>query len=368
MTEGDPVRVSDEIAELKGNDKPNQDPTSSSAGKKQKQGFFSRFKKKKDEKIEEEKPPSVKYSQLYQYATRNEKILIFVAFLCAALHGCIQPLFTVLFGAIIDSFGEKPPDQIVDEVGKYGIWFLVLGIVAFFLSYVQVHFQLIAAQGICCRLRRKYFESLMSQDYTWYDKNDGGELTARVAGDVDVIQAGIGDKFTSAVQFMAMFVAGIVIAFIHGPLLTLVILAVAPLLAGGGAVFGKFVAESTGEGLGAYGEAGAVATEIIGLIRVVTAYNGQATELKRYEEKLDKAYKAGTKKAMFAGFAMGFTMFVIFCSYAIAFAFGAKRVRDGALQAGDLLVTFFSVFIACISLGQGKFIYSDMDISFMVLK
>lgn len=361
----EPAHVSDELGDLKGNVNSDQDPTSSSSEKKQKQGFFAKFNKKKDEKVEEEKPPSVKFSELFRYSTRTEKILIFVAFACAAVHGCIQPLFTIIFGAIINRFGDTPREEIVDEIGKYGVYFIILGIVAFVLSYVQVHFQLIAAQGICTRLRRKYFQSLMSQDYTWYDKNDGGELTARVAGDVDVIQAGIGDKFTSAVQFIAMFFAGIIIAFIYGPLLTLVILAVAPLLAGGGAVFSKFAAESTGEGLGAYGEAGAVASEIIGLIRVVTAYNGQTVELKRYEEKLDKAYKAGTKKAMFAGFAMGFTMFVIFCSYAIAFAFGAKRVRDGAIYAGDLLTTFFSVFIACLSLGQGKFTYSEMAINIM---
>lgn len=292
-----------------------------------------------------------------------------IACLSACIHGALLPMFTILFGGIIDDFGgldnaatdenAVPVDRITDEIGAVAKWFLVLAVVAFFSSLVQVRLQLIVGQRVCARLRRKFFQSLMSQDYTWIDQNDGGELTARVAGDVNLIQAGIGDKLTSAVQFIAMFAVGVIVAFIYGPLLTLVILSIAPLLIIAGGAIAKIASESTGEGLGAYGAAGGVANEVISLIRTVAAYNGQESEARRYEKELNLAYKADVKQAIVTGFGVGFTFFIIFSTYAIAFVFGAWRVRNGKMSAGDVLTTFFSVFIACVSIGQGKFFVSQ---------
>lgn len=323
-----------------------------------KKSFFSRFKKqKKDDDSDSEKgPPPVKFRQLFRHATRKEKIYMAIAWVAAIIHGSLLPMFTILFGGIIDNFDDNTDvSQITEEVGSTAKWFLVLAAVAFFTSAIQVRFQLIVAQAVSARLRRLYFKSLMSQDFAWYEANDGGELTARVAGDVNLIQAGIGDKVTSAIQFIAMFIVGIIVAFAYGPLLTLVILAMAPVLIASGAVFGQLAADSTGDGLGAYGSAGAIATEVIGLIRVVTAYNGQQSEIKRYEKELRKAYRSGVKKAIITGLGLGFTMFIIFSTYAVAFTFGAQRLRQGQVTSGDVLVTFFSVFISCVSIGQGTF-------------
>ncbi|KAI0558792.1 ABC transporter [Gracilaria domingensis] len=344
------------------------DQTKPSADDLGKKSFFDRFKKKDSDKekgsseksADASKLPPVKFTQLFRYANRTEKTYILISCIAAIIHGAIQPMFTILFGGIIDEFQVVTVEEadlaafsnITSDVGDVAKWFLLLGAVAFVTSAIQVRFQLIAAQRICARLRRMYFESLLSQDFTWYGQEDGGELTARVAGDVNLIQGGIGDKVTSAVQFISMFVVGFIVAFVYGPLLTLVMLSILPLMMAGGAVFAKLAAESTGEGTGAYGGAGAIASEVIGLIRVVTAYNGQETEAKRYEEELRKAYKADVKKGFVTGLGIGFTMFVIFCGYAIAFTFGANRVRSGSITAGDILITFFSVFIASFSIGQ----------------
>lgn len=317
-------------------------------------------KKPADDSKKEPEPPKVSIPQLFRYTTTREKIYLLISAISASIHGALLPLFSIFFGGIIDSFRPEAmngntSNEGLDQLVKNAQYFFILGAVAFVTSLIQVRFQLIVAQRLCARLREMYFKSLMSQDFTWYSANDGGELTTRVANDVNVIQAGVGDKVTAGFQFVATFVVGIVIAFIFNPLLTLVIFSVAPLLMLGGAIFGKLAADSSGDGLGAYGAAGGVASEVIGLIRVVTAYNGQKSEIKRYSDELDRAYKANVKKQFLSGFFLGFTMLVMFCSYAIAFAFGAYQVRQGTTNAGDIVTTFFAVIIACFSLGQGKF-------------
>lgn len=308
----------------------------------------------------EPKAKPIPFRQLFAYATRPEAWRLAVSCIAATVHGTLLPLFTIIFGSIIDKFlllndpsGDGiARDDISREIGVTAKWFLILGAVAFVTSFVQVRFSLIFAQRVGSRLRSLYFNSLMRQDASWYDQNDGGELTARVAGDVSLVQAGIGEKLASTVQFTVMFITGFIIAFVYGWKLTLVILAIAPLLAIAGALFGKLSAESTSTSQGAYGAAGAIASEVISLIKTVTAYNGQESEAQRYEKQLQKAYVAGIKKAVYSGIALGFTYLVIFCAFALAFAFGAGQVRSKSMEPGDVLVTFFSVFVATISIGQ----------------
>lgn len=314
--------------------------------------------KSDEEKYLDDSLPPIPFFQLFAYSTPAERWLMAFACVAAIAHGTILPLFTIIFGSIIDVFGVTSADQsqldtLTSEIGGVAKWFLILAVVAFVTSFIQVRFQLVFAQRVSNRLRRLFFDSLMRQDYTWYDSNDGGELTARVASDVNLVEAGIGAKVSTAVQFISMFVTGFIIAFVHGWKLTLVILAIAPLLAIGGALFGKLAADSTSEGLGAYGAAGAIANEVLNLIRTVTAFSGQETEAKRYEAHLQHAYKAGVMKSAFSGAALGFTYFVVFCTFAVAFAFGAGQVRNGSMEPGDVVVTFFSVFIATLSIGQG---------------
>lgn len=59
-------------------------------------------------------------------------------------------------------------------------------------------------------------------------------------------------------------------------------LAATPLLAISGVIVAKSVAESATQGMSAYAKAGAIAEEVISLIRVVVAFGGQGYEVKRY--------------------------------------------------------------------------------------
>ncbi len=51
--------------------------------------------------------------------------------------------------------------------------------------------------------------------------------------------------------------------------------------------------------------AGEVATEVLNLIRPVAAYGGEAHESRRYDKFLDDAEKAGIKKGVGIGSAVG---------------------------------------------------------------
>ena len=58
----------------------------------------------------------------------------------------------------------------------------------------------------------------------------------------------------------------------------------------------------------------------------------------RYGENLIEAKSFGIKKGFSTGVGMGLMWFIIFGSYALAFWYGAKLVREDGYSAGQMLV------------------------------
>jgi ATP-binding cassette, subfamily B (MDR/TAP), member 1 len=260
--------------------------------------------------------PAVSFFGLYRFTTPSEKLMMLISCVCAVVHGAMLPMWTIIVGSIVTTFSNpKLTSVLVRQIGGVAKWYLILALISFIVSYFQVRLQLYVAQQSGARIRKLYFNSLLRQEFRWYDDESGGELTARVASDVDLIQGGMGDTVGSAVQFTSMFVVGLLIALAYSWRMTLIIIAFLPLLALVGAAIGRLTAESTSEGQHAYGEAGAVASEVLSLIRTVTAFGGQAEEARRYESLLKVAYQSGVKKSFFGGLGVGSLMLVIFTAY-----------------------------------------------------
>lgn len=302
--------------------------------------------------ILEKRVEIVSFRELFKYATKRELIIMSVAVLAAILHGALLPFFTIIFGSVIDAFGtQEDSEEVIVEIGYVARWFFVLGGASFLTSVIQVRFQLYFAQNVAFRVRKLYFSSLISQEYSFISQNDPGELSSRLS-DISLLESAIGDKLSTTIQLFSLFVTGFTIALIYGWKLTLILLSITPVLAAGGILFAKLAAESSGTGQDAYGAAGAIASEVISLIRTVKAYNGQETEAKKYDEFLEKAYKSGVRKSALSGVAFGFNYFVIFCTFAVAFTFGLGQVRSGSMNAGDLIVVCVSIFFSTTAIGK----------------
>eukprot|EP00168_Porphyra_purpurea_P020842 TRINITY_DN893_c0_g1_i1.p1 TRINITY_DN893_c0_g1~~TRINITY_DN893_c0_g1_i1.p1 ORF type:complete len:1344 (-),score=525.06 TRINITY_DN893_c0_g1_i1:346-4377(-) len=306
---------------------------------------------------EEDKLAPVGIFELFRFATPFELGLMVVGSICACGHGSLLPLFTILFGDIITA-GATPeavanPDLVADRINTICIKFVILAGVAFVLAFCQVFCWMVAAQRQGARIRGLYVQSLFRQEMGWYDTHDSGELTSRVASDVDVMQRGMGDKVPYFMQYMATFVTGVTIALVWGWKMTMVVLAAVPALVLSGAVFAKTLSEATMQGQAAYSKAGGIAEEVLGLIRTVAAFGSEEQEARRYDEQLEVAARDAKKRAHVSGLGMGVTFFIILCTYALAFWFGNKQVRNMSMKPGDVLTVFFSILIGAMGVGQG---------------
>lgn len=345
---------------------------------------------------EEDKKQNAKiqvgFFQLFRFASCYENFLMVFGSFCAVLHGAAQPCMLLVFGMMTDTFilydielqelkipgrvcinntilwandslNQNEENETIScgllnieaEMTNFAIYYAGIGCSVLFLGYFQICFWVTAAARQVQKIRKAYFRKIMRMDVGWFDCNSVGELNTRMSDDINKINDAIADQVGIFVQRFTTFIAGFLLGFVNGWKLTLVIIAVSPLIGVGAALMALAVAKLTGKELEAYAKAGAVADEVLSAIRTVAAFGGENKEVKRYEKNLLFAQRWGIRKGMIMGFFSGYMWFIIFLCYALAFWYGSKLVLDDKeYSPGNLLQVFFGVLVGALSLGQAS--------------
>uniref|UniRef100_F6WVU8 Uncharacterized protein n=1 Tax=Ciona intestinalis TaxID=7719 RepID=F6WVU8_CIOIN len=310
--------------------------------------------KGKKKKAKLEKPPQVSFLSLFRYAESFDWLLMFIGTLGAMVHGAAFPFMMTVFGQMIDTFiNYSTCVQMTEGTCTAAEYYIGIACAVIVCGYLQVGNWVLASTRQTRKIRILFFRSIMKQEIGWFDVHHMGELNTRMSDDVNKISDAIADKFSVFIQRLTTFVGGFIVGFVNGWQLTLVIMAISPLLGVGAALMGRFVANMTSKELQAYAAAGAVAEELSS-IRTVAAFGGEKKEVERYTSKLDAAEKQGIRKGMTQGFFSGYMWCLIFLSYALAFWYGSTLVFDPNINfsPGNLMTVFFAVLIGAINLGQ----------------
>ena len=307
---------------------------------------------------------SVPFSKLFVFATPLDMFYIYFGCFCALLNGLVFPLFTIVFAGLLNAFSSP---NFESTVATYSLYFLYIAIGAFVCGFFQAALPMIAAERQMRTVRSRYIRALLRQDQGWQDTNRTGEAASRLAEETILWQTGIGEKLTGAVQFTVTFVAGLGVGFSKSWLLTLVVLGCSPILI----VIIAFLKITTSSyesaAAAAYARAGDACAEVISLIRSVASFGGEVAEVKRYDQHLNLAEKAGYKKGIILAGAVASIFSSMFMVYGVATFVGtnliiASRERDplcrinplgnGCFSGGDVIATFMAVLIGSFAIGQ----------------
>uniref|UniRef100_A0A668AU55 ATP-binding cassette, sub-family B (MDR/TAP), member 11a n=1 Tax=Myripristis murdjan TaxID=586833 RepID=A0A668AU55_9TELE len=322
--------------------------------------MFYRDDKKNDNKL------SVGYFQLFRFATWTDTVMMVVGGVCALIHGAASPLMLVVYSMMTDIFvAHELEVQILVDPNKtcinntiswtngskyisetrqmtlFAYCYVGIGLGVLISSYFQV-----TASRQIQKIRRTYFRKVMQMEMGWFDCNSVGELNTRISDDINKINDAIADQMSIFIERISAFVFGFMVGFIGGWKLTMVVIAVSPLI--GIAAVGRL----TGQELKCYAKAGAVADEVISSIRTVAAFGGEEKEVERYDQNLVEAQRWGVKKGTITGIFRGYLWSIIFFCFALAFWYGSQLVIY--TKEENYVKVLFGVLIGAMNLGQAS--------------
>ncbi len=189
-------------------------------------------------------------------------------------------------------------------------------------------------------LKLAAFEKLIVLPLDFYNRNKVGELTSRIATDINLIQKTLQTTLAEFFrQFITIAVAFCVLLYFSWEL-ALWMLAVIPLLAIVAIVFGRYIRKLSKRAQEQSAKSNAILEEVLMGIVNVKAFTAEKHESSRYEKRIDNIAGLNIKSGIMRGL---FVSFIIFCMFGgIAFIIWKAK---GLETAEVITLAEFNAFI-----------------------
>ncbi|KAE9177332.1 ABC transporter B family member 2 [Phytophthora fragariae] len=295
----------------------------------------------------------------------------------AAINGASFPASAVLISQLVSimtidyAYYQEYNDRsylssMPHRVTLYGCLYIAGAVILLLGRAMQSYGFQYMAEKLTARLRGIHFSSLCRQNIGFFDKTENatGALTADLA--TDALRVAVISGETEGRLFQAVFttVAALLISFLAGSwLLSLVMLAIIPFLVLGNVFRGN---NMRGKSILAddMTEVGAHASEVLGNIRTVVSLGLEKSSCDKFSVLLEAPMTSGERNAQVNGLAVGFSSFIVFATYALAFWYGGKLVDDGDITFLQLMRSLMAIIMSSQTVGASIGYLADADGAF----
>ncbi|KAF9804800.1 hypothetical protein SFRURICE_007703 [Spodoptera frugiperda] len=306
-----------------------------------------------EEKDEEEEVKPVSDWQILKL-NAPEWPLITVGSIAAFIQGACFPVFALLFGFSSGIFVLDDRKEIIYLADLYSGMFIVVAAVAGVSMCLQSTTFTTAGLKMTTRLRQQYFSSLLKQEIGFFDKesNTVGAMCARLSGDTAEVQGATGLRIGLILQGISSVLVGFLMAICYNWKLTLVGTVFLPLMVGSIWLEGIVSQQSQINERTAMEAATAIATEAVVSIKTVQSLGVELVFLKKFEEALNEACAAVSKKTRWRGLVLGLGVYVPFMAYCSATVYGAVLVAYGEIEYKIVMLVNEAIMYGAYMLGQ----------------
>ncbi|KAJ0026348.1 hypothetical protein Pint_09349 [Pistacia integerrima] len=256
---------------------------------------------------------------------------------------------------MIDSLGHlsSNPHRMSSRISEHALYLVYLGLLVLASAWIGVAFWMQTGERQTARLRLKYLQSVLRKDMTFFDTEArDANIIFHISSDAILVQDAIGDKTGHSLRYLAQFFVGFAVGFASVWQLTLLTLAVVPLITVAGGAYTITMSTLSEKGEAAYAEAGKIAEEVISQVRTVYAFGGEDKAIEAYSRSLKNALKLGKKSGLAKGVGVGITYGLLFCAWALLLWYASILVRHGHTNGGKAFTTIINVIFSGFALGQ----------------
>ncbi|KAK9846492.1 hypothetical protein WJX81_005240 [Elliptochloris bilobata] len=264
----------------------------------------------------------------------------------ALANGAALPMFAIVIGNVLNTIGGAAGSaSLVSNLQGVILDFVYLAIVSLVAGFMQMAFWMLTGARQSARIRARYLAAVLQQEVSFFDTE---ATTGKIMNELNEDCSAV----ANFLQQSATFVAGMIVAFTKSWSLTLVLLALAPVIGTAGYLVSMLSAKLSTRAADAYAEAAVVVAEALANIRTVLALCGAPVVVQTYTASLAEPTRTGKLQGAMHGITLGLANGAFLCAYALALWFGSTRVQAGSLTGGEVMTVLMSAIIAMMSLGR----------------
>ncbi len=280
--------------------------------------------------------------RIFKYA-KNHKWKFFLGLIFLFLTSATALAFPKLMGMLVDCVTNKDLSK-ANEIALGLMAILALqAIFSFFRISLFVNF----TENSLSNIRFALYENLIKLPMSFYSQKRVGELNSRISADISQLQ----DTFSTTIaEFLRQFIliiGGFVILGSISPKLTLMMLAIVPVVAVAAVIFGRFIRKYGKKTQDKVAESQVVVEETLQGISNVKAFANEWYEIQRYKNKIREIVKIAIKGGQYRGY---FASFIILCLFGCVVAvvwYGITLTIKGEVEGVGDLISFvlYTTFI-----------------------
>jgi ATP-binding cassette subfamily B (MDR/TAP) protein 1 len=132
----------------------------------------------------------LQYSMLKPF----DKMVIFFGTIGSIGKGLTEPLFSVIFGDTINTFGaQSTTDQetFIEDIRSLCLKFFYVGLGMWAAGYLMIWLWAYNGRVIAKRIKKNYFRLLMNQEQGYFDDKDTYQFATKIQAQVKTIEMGV---------------------------------------------------------------------------------------------------------------------------------------------------------------------------------
>ncbi|KXS97430.1 hypothetical protein AC578_8822 [Pseudocercospora eumusae] len=293
-------------------------------------------------------PLDDKKHSLYSYATNLDMVVLLVSSFSGIVAGAANPFISLFFGELTGVFVDfanhsSSAEELLARTDHFAWYFVYLALVEFVSSYICTTGFYWSGERIVRRLRRRYLESIVRQNLSFFDTVSIGRLTTHITSDMIEVQEALTSKLALGLTAGANFLSAFVIAFIMNPSLALILCSILVAMLCVTRATSRLSIKNSALSKAVYAMGSNIAHEAILNIKQVVASNSQTQLADKYNKFLCAAEKYGIRSRVYMAIAFGWSSGMPNWAYALGFYAGAKALSRNATDVSSVVATTITV-------------------------
>ncbi|NWJ45973.1 MAG: ABC transporter ATP-binding protein [Chloroflexi bacterium] len=278
-----------------------------------------------------------------------------IAMIIGSVLGLALP---AMAGGLIDTVFVK-----ADRNGLNNIALILLLVFAFqaFFIFLQSYLLNNAGERIVNDLRVKLYSHLQTLSLGFFNERRTGELMSRLTNDVTMVQNAVTTNLISAAQSLLTLIGAIVMIVTRDWRMTLLILALIPILTAVAITVGKRIRFHSNEVQKYLGETTTILEETISNQKTVMAFTRESYEIGRYKSGIGQVYAAAMRRIRLQSGFVALITFLSFSAIIVVLWFGGQQVLDGHLTPGELVSILIYMGVVAGPIGTLTGLFSEFQ-------
>ena len=278
---------------------------------------------------------------IFKYA-EDHKWKFYVGLVFLLFTGATALAFPKLMGMLVDCVKNK------NNAEANTIALSLLGILSFqaIFSFFRLSLFVNFTENTLANLRLALYSNLIKLPMSFFSQKRVGELNSRISSDITQIQDTLTTTIAEFLRQFILIIGGVILLATQSLKLTLMMLAVVPLVAVAAVIFGRFIRKYSKKTQDQVAESQVIVEETLQGISNVKAFANEWYEIARYKGKINEIVKIGIKGGQYRGYFASFIIFCLFGSIVAVVWYGVTLSISGEMTVGQLIsFVLYSTFV-----------------------